>query len=378
MWKLLSCSLLFASCLDLAATDSRDKPIASQQLGNDLFIAGGAVTVVQAVAGDLIMSGGNIDVDSAVAGDALALGGKLRLGADIGQSVYAAAGQITIKGKVGRNARLAGGQIELGPQSEIAGNVSAVGGQLGLSGSINGHVQAAGGRILIDGPIAGDVIAHSSSLELGPNARIAGKLRYRSREALKQDPKAEVTGGIEQLPSLGRPDDEARKSEQVKHGLGLAAGGLWTLGLVLLAGLLLALLPGFTGAVGRTLRLRLGASLLLGFAWLVCVPVAAVILCFTLVGMPLAMASMALYVAMLPLAYVLAAISLGDWVLAKWLPTRAAKLWVRISAIAVTLFALSLLSWIPLLGWLIGFNLLLAGLGALLLQARQMKSSVAG
>ena len=112
--------------------------------------------------------------------------------------------------------------------------------------------------------------------------------------------------------------------------------------------------------------------------WVVCVPVAAVILCFTLVGMPLAMASMALYVAMLPLAYVLAAISLGDWVLAKWLPTRAAKLWVRISASAVTLFALSLLSWIPLLGWLIGFNLLLAGLGTLLLQARQMKSSAAG
>ena len=365
---------LCAFGLAFASAEGGDKGTtrAIQRLGDDVFIAGGSVIVNQPVAGDLIVAGGNIDVDEAVAGDAVAAGGKVRLGFGVGQSVYAAAGQLTISDKVGRNARVAGGQVEFGPKSEIVGNVSAVGGQVRLYGAVKGYVQIAGGRALIDGPVAGDVIATSGHVELGPHARIAGKLRYRSREVLSQDPAAQVAGGIEKMPGLvGLGDDERRAMERARHRAAGVLGGVWTLGLIALAGVLLAVLPGFFAAVARTLRERPGASLLLGFVFLVCVPVAAVILFITLIGAPLGAVGLACYAALLPLAYVSAAIGLGDWALRRWLPQRAATVPVRIGATAATLMALYLLSWIPGLGALVGFLALLAGLGALLLQTRR-------
>ncbi len=375
MWKPFLCSVLcvFGLAAAAVAADAGDgsKPVVVHRLGDDMFIAGGSVTVNQPVTGDLIVSGGHIDVDAAVAGDAVALGGKVRLGVDVGQSVYAAAGQLTINGKVGRNVRVAGGQVELGPKSEIAGNVSAAGGQVRLYGMVHGHVQTAGGRVLIDGPVSGDVIATSGHVELGPNARIAGKLRYRSTEALLQDPAAQVGGGIEKLaPRVGRSDGDRSFADHRKAwrvGVGVFSW-MWTLGLIVLASVLLAALPKFSAVVARTLRERLGVSLLLGFVLLVCVPVGVLFLFITLVGIPLGLFALALYAALLPVAYVSAGIGLGDWALQRWLPERAGRLATRIAATAATLLALFLLGWIPGLGALLGFLALLSGLGALLLQ----------
>ena len=369
---------LVAACCTLAvchaqAQDSTaSAPISRHELGGDQFIAGSSVAVRQPVAGDLFAAGGSVDADAAVNGDAVLTGGKLRIGADIARSVFAAGGQVTLNGKVGRNVRAAGGQVEFGPGSRIAGNVSVAGGQVSLRGTVLGHVQAAGGRVFIDGPISGDVLAASGQVELGPNARIAGALRYRSGDALRQDPAAQVQGGIQQmLPEWGDNDEHPMPHRGRHHGYGWgAAGWLWTLGLMLLAALLLAVQPAALARVSQTLQARLGMSLLLGFVLLVCTPIAALLLIVTLIGIPLGLLIIALYLALLPLGYVSAAVGVGDWGLQRLRAAAAAQLGWRIGAAAAALVALALLGAIPWLGGWIGFAVLLAGLGALLLQWR--------
>lgn len=261
----------------------------------------------------------------------------------------------------------------LGPSSEIAGNVTAAGGQLRLQGTVKGHVQAAGGRVLIDGPVSGDVTASTGQLELGPKARIAGTLRYRSQEAFVRDPAAQVEGGIEVEPvavqgTKATPSVERGAEPSRVAG---ALGVLWALGLIVCAAVLLAALPGFSATVSRTLRQRPGPSVLLGFVILVCLPVAAVIVFVTVIGIPLALLAMALYAVLLPLGYIAAGIGLGDWALERWWPQKVGRTPLRIAAAAAVLVALSLLGWVPLLGSLAGFVALLAGLGALLLQLRR-------
>lgn len=346
---------------------------AEQRFGGDLFIGGGSITVREAVKGDLFAAGGSVDIDTPVAGDAVMAGGKLRLGADVGRNVYAAGGQLTVLGKVGGNARMAGGQIEIAPQAEVAGNLTVTGGNVQLRGGIKGHVQAAGGQLLIDGPIGGDVIATSGKVTLGPGARIAGKLRYRSGEPLEQDAAAQVTGGIEQLlPKLGRGDGKARAEPALDDESGRqhlrSPLRAWTVGLMVLAALLLALLPGVSAGVASTWRERTGRSLLTGFVVLVCVPVAAILLLITIIGIPVALAVVAAYLALLPVAYVASAIGAGDWALQRWQPQRVAQAWWRIGAACVALLVLALLGWVPVLGWVIGLLALLAGLGAVALQ----------
>jgi hypothetical protein len=149
-----------------------------------------------------------------------------------------------------------------------------------------------------------------------------------------------------------------------------AVGWLWTLGLVLLAALLLAVQPAALARVSQTLQARPGMSLLLGFALLVCMPVAALLFIVTLIGIPVGLLTIALYLALLPLGYVTAAVGLGDLVLQRLRAAAAAQLGWRIGAAAAALLLLTLLGAIPWLGGWIGFAALLAGLGALLLQWR--------
>lgn len=354
-----------------AAADDRDRASdrpAERRSGGDLFVAGGGVTVGEPVAGDLFVAGGGVDVDAAVAGDVVAMGGKLRLGAEIGQSLYAAGGRLSVAAKVVRNARVAGGQVEFGPKSEVGGNLSVAGGQVRVQGPVRGHVQVAGGLVLIDAAVGGDVLATSEQVELGPNARIAGKLVYHSGDPLRRDPAAQVAGGVEELQARW-PGGEAKAPHRPAERESEGTSWLWTAGLVVLAGAMVALLPGYFSGVARQMRERPGSSLLAGFVVLACVPIGVLVLMITLVGIPLALAVLALYLALLPAGYTAAAIGLGDWALARWRSQSAgAWLW-RVGAAALVLVMLALLVRVPFAGGFVVFAALLAGLGAMGLQA---------
>lgn len=377
-----------AASAPVAASAAAAEAVAPLPVGQDVFMAGGQLRVGQPVGGDLLVLGGNVKVDAAVAGDVLVLGGQVRLPQDIGLSVHAAAGQLQLGGRVGRNLRLIGGQLELEPGSEVLGNVAVAGGELRLHGRVGGHVRATGGQLLIDGPVAGDVVAASGRVVLGPRAHIAGRLRYGSKEALERDPAARVDGGIEPMAlrvgregrEHGEGREEGHEAERRWHepGGGRWASAVWTLGLIALAMVLLALLPGLASGVSRRVGERPGISMLLGFALLLCVPVAAVLLFITLLGIPLGLVLLTLYLAVLPLAYVLGAIALGDRLLRGWIAAGRRPGLRRGLAAALALLALLLIGWIPVLGALLGLLVMLAGLGALVMQARPLDSLASG
>jgi hypothetical protein len=214
------------------------------------------------------------------------------------------------------------------------------------------------------------VVAATGQVALGPNARIAGALRYRGGDTVQRDPASQVVGGIESWTGW-RHDGAARAPSHRADALYRAIGWPWTLGLMLLAAVLLAALPGFHARVGRTLQQRPALSVLLGLAWLVCAPVALLLLLLTVIGIPLTVLGVLLYIVLLPLAYVSTAIALGDWALQAWHAAVAGQ-WVwRAGAAALVLLLLSQATRVPWLGGATVALALLAGLGALALQLRR-------
>ncbi len=346
---------------------------AHARIGGNVFVAGGTLTVRDPVAGDLFAAGGSVDVDAAVGGDALAGAGKLQLGGNVGESIYAAAGQVTIAGKVGRHVRAAGGQVVVEPEAEVLGNVSVAAGQVRLLGAVRGDVLVAGGRLWIDAVVGGDVLASTGLVELGPNARIAGKLRHRGG-LVQRDPTAQVAGGIESWLvgwELADAEDASPTAAGRTAAPPTAIAWPWTLALVLLAAMQLAALPALQAGVGRTLRQRPGLSVLLGVAWLVCAPLALLLLLLTVIGIPITLLGAVLYIALLPLAYVSTAIALGDWALQAWRSAAVARWAWRVAAAAIVLVLLSQTTRVPWLGTVVLALAVLAGLGALALQLRR-------
>jgi cytoskeletal protein CcmA (bactofilin family) len=344
MFRILVAFLLLGhTTFTVQAQDNRPADLVTIDLGTDHFAAGQEINVIKAVAGDLLAAGREVTLGEKVGGDAAAAGG-----------------QVFINGNITRNARLAGGNVEIAPSSRIEGGVSIAAAQARVNGSIGGYLQSAGGSLYIDGPIGGDVEAAGGQIELGPNARINGRLRYRSRSALKQDAGAQVLGGIEQLPiSVSVP--------MVARGVGRVVFWIWTLGLMLLVAILIFVLPGFGHVIGMAER-RPGASALLGFAMLICIPIGSLILMVTLIGAPLGLLSMAAYFALLLVGYVAAAAAVGDWLLRRLRHGSLEQLGWRIGAAICGIFAIGILGRIPILDGLIVFAALIIGIGAVGLQ----------
>lgn len=266
-----------------------------------------------------------------------------------------------------RNARIAGGNVEIGPKARIAGNLSVAGGELRIEAPIGGYVQVGGGHVYLDSAVGGDVQVGGGSVELGPNARIAGRLRYASRDELQKSAQAQVQGGIERmpLPAAGR---EARTAgRQAGH----VFRWIWSAGLVVLAAVLAALVPSLGLGAAATVRTRWPWSLLVGFLALIAIPAGIVIAMVTLIGIPLALAAMALYFALLILGYATSGIAAGLAVLQRWRPARAAQCAMRVLFAALGMLGVVLLASIPWVGGLAVLAALLLGVGALLQQLKR-------
>lgn len=334
----------------------------------DHFFGGGEATSSSPVPGDLFIGGGQVEVQGDVGGDLLAAGGQLRLTAPIGASVYAAGGKIHLGSGVRRNARLMGGEVEVASAARVAGNLTVLGGNVRIVGAVDGHVMALGGSVEIDGPVGGDVDIGAGKASLGPHARIAGRLRYQSDEALRVDPAAKVAGGIEHI--------EVPAARDGRKGAGHEADGwIWSIGLMTLAAVLVYALPGFYLGVGTTARQRIGLCLLLGLAVLACMPVAAVMALVTVIGIPIGVVLLLAYPIALVIGYASAAIVLGDTVLLRWRGSLDGSALRRAGAAALAMFALALLTRVPFLGGPVLLAATLAGLGALALQIRPRRTA---
>jgi len=351
---------LFCTLTGLACAAGRAEPSFSYEIGSDHFATGSDIEIEQPVAGDAMAAGETASLSSTVAGDAVLAGRYLVIGGDVGQNLYAAGSAVVVNAAVGRNARVAGGSVDIGRRALIAGNASVAGGRVNVTGTVKGYLQAAGGRIYIDGVVGGDVEASGRDVALGPNARVAGALRYRSPNPIEQDPRAVVSGGVERL-TMQRSVAPARTLHRIVRWI-------WTAGLMVLAAIMVAALPRFSLRVSETLRQRFLLSLLLAFAVTVCLPVVAVVLLITGIGAPLAILAVLAYPALLLIGYVSAGIALGDAILRRVRPTDTTHKRSRVAFAALATLALSLVGSIPWIGGFIAVIAFLAGVGALVSQ----------
>jgi hypothetical protein len=368
---LIACAL----CSTLALAEASSAPGERLTVPADRIIAGPTVRLPERTVGDLIAAGGRVEVAEPVGGDAVLAGGELHVSGSLARNVYVAGGRVQLVGEMGRNLRAAGGQVELGSSARLAGNATIAAGDVSVRGPIKGSLSIAGGRVLIDSTVDGDVTVVAGQIELGPQARIGGALRWRSQGELQRHASSQVAGPIERLAPMPGREGAAGWLSESRYAIGWLAGTWWTVGLMIVAAVLLAAVPGLASEVAQTWRERAGTSLLAGFVALVCIPVAVLILFVTVIGVPLALIALLLYFVLLPMGYVSSAIGLGQWGLARWKSDVVGHPGWRIGATSLALVLLALLGAVPRLGGVVALAALLVGLGAIVLQLWPRKTA---
>jgi cytoskeletal protein CcmA (bactofilin family) len=359
-------ALLAVAPLATADTDSADDDSVERSVGSDRFAAGHAVRLGGTVAGDAFAAGGSVTVEGSVTGDAFLAGAHVEVHGPITQGLYAAGGAIVASGSVGHNARLVGGSVEVTPSAHFGGALSMAGRSLSFAGTADGYLQMAGRNATISGTVGGDAEISAARIEIGPGAHIAGKLRYRSDREPVIAAGATIAGGLERLPGSLHAWTWREGGRHALHGVGR---GIWFSGSFVLGALLLLLVPGFLASTSRQAVSEWPLCLGVGFGILIAVPVAAVLLLITLIGIPLALLAIALYAVVLLLGHVVAAVAVGDYALGRWLPARASLTGWRVLGFLGALVALGLARQVPLVGGLLVLFVFLTGIGALSLRA---------
>jgi hypothetical protein len=336
--------------------------VVSEALQDDLYLAGGTVTATAAVDGDVVAAGGTVDLAGEVTGDVLAAGGTITASGAIGRSLRAAGGTVTIESRIKSDAVLVGGAVHVNPAAQIARDLVVSGGTVNVSGTVGRRVFIDGGDVVLGGAIQGNADIQASRIVLLPTARIGGALRYSADQPIEVQPGAKIAGGTMQFPATSRP-------RMVVAYPFSRAFWLWRRVAELIAVLVLgvvtfAVAPRGASAVIQQVGDRFWRNVLMGFVLLVTVPAAAFLLLFTIVGIPLAVIGMLLY---------LASIFPGEVFVAGWVgyailfglrraPGRGPSLFWSLLVGAIVLMILFA---IPYVGWAVRLVMLFAGFGAL-------------
>ncbi|MCL5666344.1 MAG: hypothetical protein M1383_01030 [Patescibacteria group bacterium] len=339
---------------------SKDNPnviIGSGQTYNNLYTAGGSVTVNGDTNGDLTVAGGMITIDGKVQQELLAAGGTIFLNSQVGSHARIIGGNITITAPIGGDLVVAGGNVNLTGNASVSGDLLVAGGNVVVDAPVNGSVKAVGGTVTIDSRIGGDVnVRASGNLIFGPNASVPGQVTYKGvRQAVVQN-------GAN-VPNI--------EFIQLQKGAGAKTAGLLTLAFLvkLLAWIAAGLLLVYYGkdlafSAYQNVRSKPWPSLGWGFLGIVAIPVIVIILLITLIGYYIALLLGLSYALLLLFVNLVSAVVLG-YLLLSLLNKSAEKLsgW---QAVVLGTVIWTLLGFIPFIGWIIKAIIFLMVFGAVI------------
>lgn len=340
--------------------------LSSTETHHNAYVAGGSVFVNSATTGDLYAAGGNLTIEGTVEQDLVVAGGTITVNGTVGGDVRVAGGNVTINSKVGGDLVVAGGTVIVSEKGSVGGDAMVAGGTVNFDGAVGANMKIRAGEVTINSPVFGtvDVVA-DKSLTFGSKAAIAGSIKYKgTQEAVVKDGAA--------ISHVDFQKEEGRGDRG--HGAGRMLAGIITLaffvkivGIILFGLLLLKIYPRTTRTLVQNMRANPWHNMLLGFVGLIVMPIAAVILMITLVGIYVAFLVLLVWLILALITSVIACIYAGAWVIK--MINKKSEMVVDWQALVVGTVVLVIISIVPILGVLIFIALMLMAFGATLRHA---------
>lgn len=307
--------------------------------------------------------GGSVKISASIDGGLAAAGGHVEFSGHA-EELFATGGDVRVSGRVAQDAMIAGGNLTVTVDSVVDKEFNAAGGSIDFAGTVGGKADLSAAFVRMNGAINGDVELSGDTIIIGPGARIDGDLTYYSDKPAEISPQAEITGKIVKK----KPSERDFKWSELRHQpfarenlKSRAYGALY--GFVALGAsgaLMILLFPRWIGGAAAAGRDKALSSILIGFAVLIALPVAGVLLIALVLGIPLGGFLLALYVGLLAISMIGAGVGVGHMLFDRGAGEQA-KFLLFFAGLAIVLIAGAA----PYVGGLATFVALLLGLGVL-------------
>lgn len=325
----------------------------------DFWTAGQNVEInKEGVRGDAALVGANVKISGDVKGYLMAAGANVNVDAPIGNDLWAAGANVIVTAPVADNATMAGSTVVLEPGATIGGDARIAAGNAEIKSRVARNLNISAANAQISSEIGGKTEAYVENLTLNSGAVVRGDLVVHSPNEPVISPQAQV---------LGRVDYQRVERNDRSSGGKLVAS--WLMSFLWLTVLGLAAVRAsavWTNRVSEMIKNQPGNSFLAGFIATILVPIVALILLITFLGIPLAVVLGAFYVIGFILSGVFVSYLVGSWILPR------IKRWENsgVAKIIVGALIVSFVYTIPLIGFLAQTAVLFFGFGALMLERR--------
>lgn len=239
------------------------------------------------------------------------------------------------------------GDADVG-EGETVDHVVVFDGAATIDGTVQETVVVFNGPLTISGSVGEDVVAFNGLVTVRSGARIGGDLVTRQTAVVEEGAtvEGETRTNIDELfrdpfPFLGR----------------IASWLAVTVSILVLGLLFLWLAPRAAEAVAEAWRTGTGASVGWGILVLVGLPILAILLVITLVGIPFGIGLMLALAFIYSLGYVAGAVVVGSWVMRP----PSSRIWAFLVGLAI----LRALALIPIVAGIVGTLATVFGLGAI-------------
>jgi hypothetical protein len=302
----------------------------------DAVVFANSVTIRGTIDGNLITAAKQVEIEGVVAGSVVTAGQSVYVGALQGSQLYAAGRSVTLDAV------------------SLSGDAVLAGWRVDVSGSVGRDVHATGQRVAIEAELQRDLVVTGDDLYVGHDASIGHDLQAHVHDAddLVVAAGASINGSTGVFDDL----DDSRFDDfgfYLRKLLMLAAGLVFGLVAYMLVPNL------FRAPREQTEQRGWSRAFGLGLASLFLIPIAAVIVAVTLIGLPLALAALGWYAVALYLGKLLVAAEIGRRMLRMSGDKRAEV----VLSLLLGLLILAVLVELPIVGGLLGFVLAVFGLG---------------
>lgn len=355
------------------------KVVIDENIGDDVYAAGETVIIEAIVEGDLLAAGNEIEVNNRVEEDLIVGGGSISVNSSVGDDARVAGGYITISNIIEDDLVVAGGHVvveEFGlikgnlisyggtieMYGDVEGDVKIYGGDLNLSGDINGSLDARAGDLVFNGTVKGTSIIAARNLELGSDADFKDDVRYWSKND-DYDIRDFVSKGAVEF------DEELEVVKDRDWEFGNTGSAFWWILQLTMVGIIAALFntlfPNAFRKVQSIVKSDTGRSFGYGLLYIIFTPVLSLFLIVIIIGIPIGLTMLLLYVMTL-----LFATTLVSLVTAYYLDEYYHRNWNSAEIIGITMLCFAIIKFvglIPYAGWIFKILLIAIVFGGIIL-----------
>lgn len=328
---------------------------ATETIDDTLLIAASTVRIEGHVTGTVVAAAQSIEVLGRIDGNLIAAAQNISVSGSVGQLLIGTSSSLDVEGaQIGGDIIYAGERLAIDDDSKVEGNGVIAGARMAMDGELAKDLYVFTELAEIRGTVGRSLEAFANRIWLKDNAHIKGDLRWRSDnpQSLEQDDSARVDGEITQLEL---PDELKNQSPFTSIEF-----YLWQLAqfvsAVLVGLVLLWMFPSVRdmsiGSGGEALK-----SVGIGLVLILSLPMIALILAITIIGLPFGIVTFFAWIAGIYVAKVAIGLIVGYMMI----PDSDSRVLPIVAGMAALIVAIN----VPWIGGVISFLVTVLGLGIL-------------